>query len=770
MEAVETKSELQPTRAEILRAAELVVQECNAVDWAVVKAILAAQRRTDGQIRSLWSILGRYRECLSALGIEHAALVPPPPTARGVREAVANRVRVFWTETGRGRRIAVSFAKDERLLEALKGLRKVPNGPPWWDGRAGAWVIPDEADFMDAVIAALKGSGTAVEVEVDRAIRETNERAYEASRAESADIEVPTKKPLYPFQKAGVRWIEERGGRAMIADEPGLGKTAQALGFLARHPEALPALVVCPATLKANWYNEVRNFTDLKPMVISSKTSFKAFKDLGFSTGLAPEPGHDVVVMNYDLFEAETPRDWIEALIEGDLSVVVYLVAAGKYALEPLKKAYEKAEDIQVKGRLLKAIGRIDAKDEKARGKKFVRAAVNGRPLREFMKHGFRTLILDESHYCQDREAQRTKAAQEIANAVRNVVALTGTPILNKPKNLWSQLFIVNRNVFPNFMEYGKLHCGGRVDLVQMNGGKRGEMREVWDFSGASNLEELERTLRSKVMIRRLKAEVLKELPPKIRVTIPVVLERGLDGYRRGAKPILERLAKARAERDRLRAAAAALAGEERASFLAAHAERAARKGGLTDVAIDDIEALKQLAVNAKLNDCVRFILEQPGKVVVFMSHHETIDRMAESLAKSGRKVAVIDGRVPGPAREPIKERFQAGDLDFLVCGIRAASEGLTLTASHTVVVCEFDWNPARHQQAEDRVHRIGQVVSPTIYYMVALGTIEEKIAAMIDSKREVVNAALGESGRTVDEAGILDALLDGIVEKEIAA
>lgn len=771
MEATVVAGPETSVRAEILRVAALLAEEYDPVDSAVVRTILDAEIRTDRQIRSLWSILGRYQERLSALGVDLNALVPPPAPAapQGAPAPAPNRVRVAWLDTKYGRRIALRFSKDPRLIEVLKSLRKVPNGPPWYDGAAKAWILPDEIDLMERAVAALKGSGPGIEIEIDPMLLETSGRAYEASRAESAEITVPTKIELYPFQKAGVRWIEDRGGRAMVADEPGLGKTLQALGFLARHPEALPALIVCPATLKANWYKEVLRFTSFKPMIISSKTSLKAFKDLGFAAALVPEPGYDVVIMNYDLFGAETPRDWIATLILGaDQTAGKALIAAGKYARGLLQKAYDKCEDIEAKSRLLKVIGRIDAQGEKARGRKFVRASANGTPLEKFLSPGFKTLVLDESHYCQDRDAQRTKAAQEISKVVRNVIELTGTPILNTPKNLWSQIFIVNRSIFPNFMEYGKRYCGGRAELVQARGEEKGKMREVWKFFGASNLDELEKTLRSRVMIRRLKSDVLKELPPKIRVTIPVVIERGLDGYRKEAKPILERLAKVKEERDRLRARAAAMPEAERAAFLSKHAERTAGQGRLSDVAIRDIEDLKQLAVNAKFDECMKFLLEtqeQQGKIVAFMSHHETIDRMAAGLAKAGLKAAVIDGRVDGPAREPIKERFQDGDLDVLVCGIRAASEGLTLTASHTVVVCEFDWNPARHQQAEDRVHRIGQQLPSTIYYLVAMGTIEEKIIRLIESKREVVHAALGESDRTVEEAGILDALLSEILE-----
>ncbi len=102
----------------------------------------------------------------------------------------------------------------------------------------------------------------------------------------------------------------------------------------------------------------------------------------------------------------------------------------------------------------------------------------------------------------------------------------------------------------------------------------------------------------------------------------------------------------------------------------------------------------------------------------------------------------------------------------MLVCGIRAASEGLTLTASHTVVFCEFDWNDSRHKQCEDRVHRISQKIQPTMYYLYAAGTIEEDIIRMIDTKRETGNAALGEGDRTVSEDGIMDSVLDSILEK----
>lgn len=767
-----TESEPRATRAEILRAAEALAGRYDPVDSAVAKAIVRSPGHTDRQIRTLWTILGKYRAPLAELGIDHGALVPPPEPGPGPDAFLPapGRVRFSRLETPKGRRIALRFAFDERINGVLKAFRNAPSSPPWWDRQARTWVIPEDFGLLEQLSAALRKAG--LEAETDAELGQAQARAYEASRAPGADLAVPTKIELYPFQKAGVKYIEDLGGRAIVADEMGLGKTATALGFLARNPKALPALVLCPATIRANWYKEVRRFTSFRPLLVSSKTSLKAFERLGFDVALGPKAGYDVVVMNYDLFEAETPADWTAALEAGDPTALPLLVRAGQYALPPLQRAYERSSDIAAKQRLLQAISAIEKLGDRANRRRFVRVVANGLPLRDLLAAKFATLVCDEMHYLKESRSQRSMAAEEVSRAVRNVVGLTGTPLLNRTIEVWSQVRIVNRNVLPDRKAFGMRYCDGKVGQVQVKGAKRGVVREVLDFSGASNLDELERVLRGRVMIRRLKKDVLSELPPKIRSTVPLVLEKGMEEYRKEEGPIVDRLAEIKRERDSWKALLAGMDEPGRRAYLAAHASEAAAKSALSGVAIDEIEKLKLAAAAAKLKEAVRFILEareQAGKVVVFAWHHATTDRLLAAFRKEGVKADFIDGRVAGPDREPVKERFQEGDLEVLVCGIRAASEGLTLTASHTVVFVEFDWNPGRHQQAEDRVHRIGQKVPPTIYYLVAVGTVEERIAEMIDSKREVANAALGEGERTMDEEGILDALLEGIVARRAA-
>lgn len=758
----------EPTRIEILDAGELLAGDgaYEAVDAPVAKAIVRANVKTDCQIHMLWSVIGKYQARLAELGTAYESLVPPTP-GNGVLVA---GVRFAWSDTSRGRRIGVLFQPDPKTEEVLKAVRRSPKSPPW-EGHNG-WIIPEDFDLLESLMTALRKADLAFRLDPAVAkgrdeARQVKAQAYEASRAEESSIDVPTKLELYPFQKAGVGYIEDQGGRALVADEMGLGKTVQALGYLARHQEVLPALVICPSTLRATWYKEILRFTPFKPLILSSKTSLRAFQNLGLNAALMPEAGYDVVIMNYDLFETQTVQLWIRAFCKKDKSAEAYLIEAGQYALKQLRKAYEKSKDIEATQRLLALIGKI----EKQRGsnrRRFVKVLVNGYPLADFMTHGFRSLVCDEIHYLKDMKAQRTLAVAEISRAVQSVVGLTGTPVLNRPKELWSQIYIINPRIFPDFMKYGVRFCDGHKEEIKMKGSPQGTKQEVWNFSGASNLEELDRELRTKVMIRRLKKEVLKELPEKVRVTIPIVIEKGMEGYRKGARPALARLAKIKKERDEWKTQMAALEPEARAAYLAEHAEEKATKNALTGIAIKEIEGLKLLAVKAKFGQAVKFVLDahdQQGKIVLFMIHHETIDQMVMELEGAGLKVGRIDGRVAGADREPIKEAFQDGDTDILVCGIRAASEGLTLTASHTVIFVEFDWNPSRHDQAEARVDRIGQTVSPTVYYLMTMGTIEEKIVALIDAKRELVHASLGEGDRTVEEGGILDSVLDEILE-----
>ncbi len=787
--------EPEPTPAEILAAATALARVCdgaisddergyNGADSPTVKSILRFPSPTVRQIRALWNILRKYRKQLQGYGFNYDLLVPPPlppvdvnliavPGGALPRIVAPVVVRLVWVDTQYGRQIAVSSPYNKDVVNAVRKLDK-----RWFDKEGknsgkikNAWLIPDDVDQMDTLLGYLEEIEPRVKVELAEDLkastdleRERRRRSYAASSADDAGIEIPTKLPLRPFQKAGVQWAVEHNGRAMIADQPGLGKTCQALGFLTvRRDVGLPALVVCPATLRGNWAREVAKFTDFSCQILTAKSSLKQLRKAGFVANVAPEPGPDVTILNYDLFEAETAKTWIKTLIKGGTEEELAhahenLVLAGHPAMKDIVKAMMNPKNgLDANNRLNRAKTEIESLGDKARKKgKHVLCYVSGTPVHEFAKLGWKTLVLDESHYLQQANSQRTMAAIRLSASVPHVLAMTGTPILNRPKELWPQVQCVNPKVWPSFFSFAKEFCALK------------QTRFGWDSSGSSNLDRLDRELRTKAgMIRRLKEQVLKELPPKIRITVPMLIDDP-EAYEEDLEISKAKLAALKKEREEWKAVLAPLTEEERKRFIAEHAEQAASAQQITGHLIEELEAVKQAAVRAKFDSCVKYILdlqEAEGKIIVFMSHHQFIDRMVGEMEKAELKVGMIDGRVPMGRRDAIKDAFQEGETQVLVAGIRAASEGLTLTASHTVVFMEFDWNPSRHEQAEDRVHRISQKIQPTIYYLAAIGTIEEKLAKMIDSKREVVNASLGEGDRTVNEDGILDAIVDELLK-----
>lgn len=781
-----TESEKTPTPEAIMEAAHCLYscsEGFSDMDAAAVSSILKAKTKQARQIFSLWTILKPYEEKLTKLGHHFQALVPPDPFAKASIETkitIGPRVSLKKVETKNGSRVAISAPYDEKLVKTIKTLKSRQFDG---DGKIGgielAWLIPNTPVDIEMAIATLKTEGCELDVDPElQAIMEQGRVSYKESRAEKADLAIPTKLELYPFQKAGVKWADDHDGRVLIADEMGLGKTPQSLGYLVlRSEKALPALIIVPPNVRVTWYRAISKFTHLRPLLIAGKTIIPSFRRAGLDVSDAPLAGYDVTLTNYDLLSVETPKIWLRQLLkakkkEEEEYAERHLGMAGFQAMELLQNAMNKYKDIQSRNRIHRVIEQIKAQGKKARRVKadpeYKVVYVNGVPFETFVKAGYKTLICDESHYLKDLDAQRTVAAIEISGTVEHAICLTGTPIDSRPMELWSQLQIVNKGIAPKRFDYGVRYCGGFQKPAA-----RGQM--VWDFSGVSNITELDKTLRSTIMIRRTKDQVMKELPPKTRTMIPFVVDDTEDKlYRKEEAGALERLRELRKERDDWRLVLESLPEADRRAYVAKHAEKAHRASGLKDMAISEIEKLKEAAVNAKFSECIEFTVEKQatqGKVLVFAVHHNTIDRLVTAFRGKGIKTDFIDGRVTGMPRQNVIDAFQDGDLEILVCGIRAMSVGANLVASHTVIFIELDWTPGIHSQAEDRTHRIGQTKPVTVYYLLLLGSIEEKIAKMIDSKREVVNSILGEGDRTIQEAGILDAVLDEILdEKKVAA
>jgi hypothetical protein len=329
-----------------------------------------------------------------------------------------------------------------------------------------------------------------------------------------------------------------------------------------------------------------------------------------------------------------------------------------------------------------------------------------------------RAVVLDESHYCKNPRAQRTQAVQRLCAAVPRdgmVLALTGTPLLNRPPELISQLRILGR--------LGDFGSGAQF-------GQR--------FRGSDAHQRLHWHLRARCFARRLKADVLPQLPAKTRAVVPVALDNEHE-YRLAEEDVIAWLRSQPLDLRELDAKVAA----------ALRAERLVR-----------LNALKLLAARGKLHTALHWIHDflSSGERLVVFAHHREIQRAVLERFPGALHVLGEDSH---RAREEAVRAFQATDAahnQLIVCSIEVAGHGITLTRSSNVAFLELDWTPAKHDQAEDRCHRIGQEDAVNATYLLAADTIDETIAALLERKRAVIGAVT--DGREEDERGVVDVLV----------
>lgn len=353
-------------------------------------------------------------------------------------------------------------------------------------------------------------------------------------------------------------------------------------------------------------------------------------------------------------------------------------------------------------------------------------------------------LVLDESHYCKNAQAKRSKAALALSKKVSDDgvrVCLSGTPIVNQPLEVITQLRIINR--MDDF--------GGSA-----------QFRNLYGRATARSLASLNRKLRSTCYVRRRKAEVLTELPPKM--WVPVLVE--------GDPTIMGEYRKAEANIVRyLSELALQLAKESGATDKEAQNEawRRALRARAAEHLVS-ISTLKQLAAKAKMKSARQWIddfLAQDKKLVVFGWHTEVVNMVADNFANGVK----IQGGVDIKKRQGFVDKFQNEDEQKVIaCQIKAAGVGLTLTASSDVLFIEQGWTPADMEQAVDRCHRIGQTDSVTGWLMLTQNTIDEDIAALIDAKRAIVDRAVdGTDDDDQEETSLIGDLLVSLAERGLA-
>jgi SWI/SNF-related matrix-associated actin-dependent regulator 1 of chromatin subfamily A len=451
----------------------------------------------------------------------------------------------------------------------------------------------------------------------------------------------------YKYQLECLEEIEQFNGRSLVSLAPGLGKTAIALWFLTRSLDhRLPAIVVCPASVKWQWKREARRVLGQRARihVIEGQRADKRI------------PQADLVIVNYDILmdrrrEGYIPMDWV------------------------------------LKLQLLKP----------------------------------KTVILDEVQATGNR-TQKTAASRSLCYHVPYVLGLSGTPLLNRPWELFNSLNIIRPDVFRNRFEFGHRYC----DPKQTPWG--------WQYKGASRLDELHKILTENLMVRRRKEDVLPDLPAKVRRVITLPL-RDEEEYQQASTDFLRWLAEKKPTR----------------------VVKAIKAQALVKVGY-----LLQLAARLKIRYAVewinQFLEDTDEKLVIYAIHKQAIKALARTCKA---KSVIIDGSVTGKKRLELVERFRKDQSIRLMIGnIRAAGTGIDgLQVASNVVFFELPWQPGAVLQAEDRIYRIGTTKEAWIWFMVAKDTIEVKLCKLLQQKQEILSSVL-DGGEMVGDFDVFNKLI----------
>uniref|UniRef100_A0A2K6EHJ1 DNA annealing helicase and endonuclease ZRANB3 n=1 Tax=Propithecus coquereli TaxID=379532 RepID=A0A2K6EHJ1_PROCO len=320
----------------------------------------------------------------------------------------------------------------------------------------------------------------------------------------------------------------------------------------------------------------------------------------------------------------------------------------------------------------------------------------------------FKVVIVDESHYMKSRNANRSKILLPVVQKARRAILLTGTPALGRPEELFMQIEALFPQKFGSWTDYAKRYCNAHIRYF----GKRPQ----WDCRGASNLNELHQLL-SDIMIRRLKSEVLTQLPSKIRQRIPFDLP-------------------------------SAAAKELNTSFEEWEKLMRGPNSGATETVMGLMTRMFKQTAIAKagaVKDYIKMMLQNDSlKFLVFAYHLNMLQACTEAVIEYKTRYIRIDGSVSSSERIHLVNQFQKDpNTRVAILSIQAAGQGLTFTAASHVVFAELYWDPGHIKQAEDRAHRIGQCSSVNIHYLVANGTLDTLMWGMLNRKAQVTGSTL---------------------------
>lgn len=345
--------------------------------------------------------------------------------------------------------------------------------------------------------------------------------------------------------------------------------------------------------------------------------------------------------------------------------------------------------------------------------------------LKEF---NFKTIILDESHYLASSKSYRSQDTIKLCKNAEHIIALSGTPITNRPLEFFNILKIIEPTLYPSRWDFCMRFCAPRHNGFG------------WDFTGASNTTKLSESLKI-LMLRHKKEDVLKDLPPKTKTIIPIEIDNYKE-YKSAESDIISWIRENE--------------GKEKA-------EKASRSETLVA-----FEKLKQLAVKGKMKQCIAWInnlVNSGQKLVIFADHKMAISKLMETY----KDIAVkFDGSTSIIKRQQAVDRFNDDKRIKIFIGSKAAKEGISLKGVSNLAFIELYWVPGFHDQGEDRIHGINRgdenATGINIWYLLANNTIEEDIMELLGKKGKILGQVL--DGKSVEDTNIFQDLLEKLKRK----
>lgn len=480
-------------------------------------------------------------------------------------------------------------------------------------------------------------------------------------------ITVPLKKELRPYQKNGIAYSIDKQ-RLIMGDDMGLGKTLQAIVTIIALEQlgkaSFPCLVICPSAVKENWKRSIEEFTYKKGMVLSDsiRNTFMEFYRVGLS---------QFFIVNF----------------------------------ESLKKYF---------------VERIDDTGIDKNGRKKALRLEHIHFKQKYLDF-FQAVIIDESHKVKSVTTKNTKFTKGICIGKETILALTGTPVVNKPKDLVSQLGILNRlKDFGGYKNFEERYCSG--------------------IKEASNLKELNYMLNKICFYRRNKTdpEIKKYLPDKSRQVVMCELNETARKEYNFARANLESYM-----RD-----------------IKKQSDEQIKKSMKGEVMVR-IGILKNISARGKLKDAFDFIqdvIDSGEKIVVFAHLKEVVDAVQHKFPRSVR----ITGAENSIQKQASVDSFRSNkNVDLIVLNLKAGGTGVDGLQAVATQICfiEFGWHAAIMDQAEDRLYRMGQHDNVMCTYFLGKNTIDEWNYNLINTKREIANAITGNEDLT--EVSFIDSVMD---------